>query len=230
MSVKIKYAKKDISTRLQVRAIIGTNQALKLPDSADAVLARALALEGHKSWLGNEDEDLADKLAKTAPAILNWARQGLIDLRTRNANGSRRKFVQPKCGLPVINSMKKLSNHIGVFADEQLVFGAEERVYVDALYDIYCKWCRAQGIRPANKVWFGIQAHDLNHEIGDGFDQRNRGRLHYYIGVRYRVPEEGGLFPPMLNDLPLSSDYLPTSPRSEAMREEARLNAFREDD
>jgi len=82
MSVKIKYAKKDVSTVLQVRVVIATNQALKLPDSASAVFARTIALEGKKSWLGQEDEDLGDKLCHRAPAILNWARQGLIDLRT----------------------------------------------------------------------------------------------------------------------------------------------------
>ena len=165
MSVKIKYAKKDVSTVLQVRVVIATNQALKLPDSASAVFARTIALEGKKSWLGQEDEDLGDKLCQRAPAILNWARQGLIDLRTPNTDGSRRKFIQPKCGFALINDMRKLSNHFFVFAEDQCIWGKQQTVYVDALYDVYCRWCQDQGIRPAFKVWFGIQLRDLGRDI-----------------------------------------------------------------
>ena len=145
MSVKIKYAKKDISTVLQVRVVIATNQALKLPNSASAVFARTIALEG-KEARRREDEDLGDKLCQRAPAILNWARQGLIALRTPNTDGSRRKFIQPKCGFALINDMRKLSNHLVVFVEDQCVWGTRETVYVDAIYDVYCRWCQDQGI------------------------------------------------------------------------------------
>ena len=52
--------------------------------------------------------------------------------------------------------------------------------------------------------------------------------LHYYTGVRYKVPEEGGMFPPMLNDLPESSIYLPTSKQTEILKEIKRRNALSE--
>ena len=124
--------------------------------------------------------------------------------------------------------MRKLSNHLVIFVEDQCIWGKQQTVYVDALYDVYCRWCQDQGIRPAFKVWFGIQLRDLGRDITDGFDQRKGGRLHYYTGVRYKVPEEGGMFPPMLNDLPESSIYLPTSKQTEILKEIKRRNALSE--
>ena len=72
------------SVRLSTRFLIATNQKPMLTDSSGATANRLLFIPFEESFLGKEDRQLTNKLAKELPGIAIWALKGLQRLR---ANG-----------------------------------------------------------------------------------------------------------------------------------------------
>ena len=104
-----------------------TNELPRLTDSSGALASRFIVFVLTKSFYGRENFELTDELLAKAPAIFNWALEGLDRL---NARGH---FVNPESGKAAIQELEDLSSPISAFVRDECVVGSDHRVEVAAL-------------------------------------------------------------------------------------------------
>ena len=79
--------------RLPTRFVVLTNELPRLTDSSGALASRFIVFVLRRSFYGSENPKLTDELLSEAPAILNWALEGLDRLNERG------HFLNPESGL-----------------------------------------------------------------------------------------------------------------------------------
>jgi putative DNA primase/helicase len=93
--------------RLLTRFVIMSNELPRLSDSSGALASRFILFVLTKSFYGSENPKLTGELLAEAPAIFNWALEGLDRLNQRGY------FVNPESGNDAIQQMEDLSSPIG---------------------------------------------------------------------------------------------------------------------
>jgi putative DNA primase/helicase len=68
--------REPLTSQLPTRFMLLTNELPWLKDASGALASRMLVLRLERSWLGQEDRGLTDRLLAQAPGILNWAVAG----------------------------------------------------------------------------------------------------------------------------------------------------------
>jgi len=101
--------------RVPARLFIISNELPALIDPSGALASRFIILPLTRSFYGEEDTELTDKLIAELPGILNWALDGLDRLRARG------RFIQPESGKERIQELEDLSSPVGVFVRERCV-------------------------------------------------------------------------------------------------------------
>lgn len=84
-----------ITVQLPNRIMILTNELPSMQDASGALAKRYLVLTLQKSWYGNEDTTLLNRLRKELPGILQWALQGLARLQKRGKFFNRPQPLKP---------------------------------------------------------------------------------------------------------------------------------------
>lgn len=143
--------KPAITTRLQTRLMMLSNELPRLKDTAGALKSRLIALQTRRSFVGAEDYDLEAKLEAELPAILQWAIRGWHDLRKVG------RFTLPQSSAELMNDFEELTNPTMQFVRERcdLDETLEAGVYKRDLYLAYQGWCVAAGRKPtSNSVFF----------------------------------------------------------------------------
>jgi putative DNA primase/helicase len=165
---------------LPTRIVIYSNEVLQLTENSNALTGRMIVFKMTNSFYGKEDTDLSDKLKTELSGIFNWAMEGL---RRRVARGG--KFVQPKSGVELLETMEELSNPIGTFMEDALVFDPNERVDKDDLFAVFKKWCLAKNIAYGTDLTFKRRflASVQDRRITSELVRVNGERAHFYIGV-----------------------------------------------
>ena len=135
-SVERKW-KSDWTGVLGTRLLILANRAPKLMDTSQALANRFVVFTTPNSFEGREDYKLAEKLAAEAPGILNWALQGLRDLR---ADG---RFILPSWAASSQKEVAELGSTVQAFFNECCEFSADGKVGKLALYEKYVAWALA---------------------------------------------------------------------------------------
>ena len=97
--------------------LIMTNELPRLSDASGALASRFILFVLTQSFYGSENPKLTDELLAEAPAIFNWALEGLDRL---NARGY---FVNPESGADAIQQMEDLSSPISAFIRDRCVVG-----------------------------------------------------------------------------------------------------------
>ncbi len=174
--------------RLETRVLILTNEAPKLADASGAIASRFVPLILRKSFYGNEDHGLTDKLLAEMPGILNWAIDGLDRLVKRG------HLVVPESARAVQREMEDLGSPIGAFVRQRCIVGPGAEVRCDDLYKSWCDWCAHQGRDRVGTV------QDFGRDLGasvPGLKTRNLrvsapmdGRVRHYDGIRLRKYDE----------------------------------------
>jgi putative DNA primase/helicase len=131
-----------------------------------------------RSFYGNEDPGLLDRLREERSGILHWAVEGLRRLRSRG------RFVQPRSGEDDIALMGDLSSPIEQFVDELCQIGPDQRVGVDELFDAWERHCEEGGHEyTGDKTAFG---RDLKSAAPSVKRRRTTGQRGFYEGIGLR--------------------------------------------
>jgi putative DNA primase/helicase len=135
--------------KLPTRIMILSNELPKFKDASGVIANRFLILEMTKSWLGNEDLELAGKLRRELPSILNWALAGLVSL---NKAG---RFTVPQSSCDMVVQMQDLASPVSAFVRERCLRAPDAASTRDSLYEAYKAWAEENGHRAMAKSTFG---------------------------------------------------------------------------
>jgi putative DNA primase/helicase len=168
---------------LPIRIVVLTNEIPRFRDDSGALPSRFLVLEMTKSFYGNEDIHLTEKLLAERPGILNWALDGLDALRDRG------HFVQPKSGEEAAETLLLTASNIHSFVEERCEFGAEHCIACNALWQAWRTWKDACGIR------FNLEVNQFSARLKQAYpdigverprDAADPKRPRYFTGIRLK--------------------------------------------
>jgi putative DNA primase/helicase len=125
--------------KLDVRFVVLTNELPRLTDSSGAFASRFIILKLTRSFYGEEDHGLLDKLKPELPSILHWSLTGLERLRARG------HFLPPASAADAVREMEDLGSPTGAFLRECCQVGPGHSVVAAELYAAWCNWCRDNG-------------------------------------------------------------------------------------
>lgn len=173
--------------RLPTRFLILTNELPRLSDTSGAVASRFIILTLTRSFYGEEDPSLTDRLLDERPGILAWALDGLDRLRERG------HFVQPKRSRAALAQLEDLASPITAFIRDVCVTGPAFSTSVDLLYAEWVAWCEGQGTRHvANKQTFGRDLGAVLPGVEPVQHRVDGARIRSYRGIGLRAVTEDG--------------------------------------
>lgn len=172
---------KPMTMKLPTRFVIMTNELPRLGDSSNALVGRFIVLRMTKSFYGQEDAGLTEKLLAELPGILLWAVEGWKRLRARG------RFVQPETGKSLIHDMEALASPVGEFVRDCCVLGPSEETPRDEMYSAWRRWCAKHGKQETEQATFGRDLRASVTSLGD--KQRNTlgVRVRCYTGIGLRA-------------------------------------------
>jgi putative DNA primase/helicase len=165
--------------KLPSRFVVISNELPRLGDASAAIANRFVVLLLSRSWLGNEDHELARALERELPGTLNWALDGLDRLAAKD------RFTPTSSSSEAIIALQDLASPVGAFVRDRCVVG-EHQVAVDELYAAWRHWCDENGHHPTSKQTFG---RDLRAAVPGLKDVRTRAgddRHREYRGIGLR--------------------------------------------
>ena len=126
-----------------------TNELPRLTDSSGALASRFIVFVLTKSFYGAENPRLTDELITEAPAIFNWALDGLDRLNERG------HFLNPDSGNDAIQQLEDLSSPISAFIRDECRVGPNYWVNTEVLWASWKAWCTTDNRHPGTKALFG---------------------------------------------------------------------------
>lgn len=165
---------------LSVRFLILANGLPRFDDENSPALAnRFVPLMFDKSFLGQEDRGLIDRLLPELPGILNWAIAGWKRLQGRG------QFALPSASQGAIEDIQQHSSPIAAFLAEMCDLGPGFSVPKDEMYAAWLRWCERNGEKsPGGKTKL-TQALKEAAGIGTGKPGTD-DRVPSYMGLRLR--------------------------------------------
>jgi putative DNA primase/helicase len=169
--------------KLATRITIISNEPPRFTDASDALACRMLVLQLERSFYGNEDTELTDKLVAELPGILAWAIDGWERLRARG------HFVQPASSRDAIDELIDLASPVAAWARQNCRTDERDPQWWLTCTDAYSKfqeWCEQQGHKQvATMTMFG---RDVQTATGCRRVQVTRGlaRVGVYQGLALR--------------------------------------------
>ena len=127
--------------RLPTRFVLMTNILPGIVDAGGAIASRFIILRFTRSFYGQEDLQLTDKLLDELRGILNWALDGLDKLERTGA------LLQPASGREAVDELIRRTTPILGFIGDVLEFASDAWVLKDQLYACYRQWCEEEGHR-----------------------------------------------------------------------------------
>ncbi len=167
--------KAPVTMKLSTRFMFMTNELPRFGDASNALTGRFLILRMTKSFYGQEDKGLTEKLLAELPGILNWAIDGWKRLRARGY------FVQPPAAEEAIRELEDLASPVGAFVRDKCDLVPGARTYVDTIYAAYKAYIEGEGWHtPATKAVFG---RDLVAVAPSLKRRRNKSFGYFYEGI-----------------------------------------------
>jgi putative DNA primase/helicase len=120
------------------------------------------------------DKKLAEKLRAKWPGILAWAVRGC---RKWQAEG----LAEPKAVRSATKGWHREMDHLKKFVGEQLIIAPGHKIAASQLFDLYKKWCSANGEEPLTVQAFKAklqETHDMTHA-------RTKGKS-WWRGVKFQ--------------------------------------------
>jgi putative DNA primase/helicase len=134
---------------LLVRFIMLANKIPNFADDSSAFATRLVALTMTRSFAGEEDPGLANKLKAELPGILNWALAGWHRLTARG------HFLETDEGREAKADIIRAASPTRSFVDDCGVLDEAATVTEDALYTAYKDWCASNRASADRKTDFG---------------------------------------------------------------------------
>ncbi|TAU80474.1 hypothetical protein ELI41_29655 (plasmid) [Rhizobium leguminosarum] len=170
--------------RLPARFMITSNELPHLGDASTAVARRFVMLPFSKTFEGQEDRHLSEKLAAELPGVLNAALDGLAELDRSGA------FAQSGEALDMVEDVASLSSPVlGFFRDECEIAPAF-RVSKREIYERYKHWARTNGYQQLPIETFAKAVYAAGHgkvkRERARTDSSETGREQRFTGIRLR--------------------------------------------
>jgi putative DNA primase/helicase len=129
----------DWNGKLAVRFLLLTNELPRIGDVSGALAKRFIVLALAKSFYGEEDLGLYDRLLPELPGILNWALEG------RDRLYERGHFIQPASAAELMQEMADLGSPEATFLRECTRVERGALVSHKALFEAWKTWCAENG-------------------------------------------------------------------------------------
>ena len=197
--------------RLPTRFVVLTNELPRLTDSSGALASRFVIFVLRKSFYGEENPALTDELLTEAPAIFNWALEGLDRLNERGY------FVNPESGREAVQELEDLSSPVSAFVRDGCVTGSY-CAEPDALWEAWKCWCERENRHPGTKSVFGRDLKAAVPTVRRTRPRKNETRSYVYEGIGLREENRTDSGQPVGPPGPNGDDGAgPSGPRSTAM-------------
>jgi putative DNA primase/helicase len=131
--------KENWDGKLPTKFIFATNELPHFSDTSSALAGRFIMFQLVRTFYGNEDTALTDKLKAELPGILMWALDGLVRLRN---NG---KLTQTESGKTLVKEMEELTSPVSMFVEEECVLDPMGMIPCHDLFDKWRSWCEENG-------------------------------------------------------------------------------------
>lgn len=144
----------DWEGTVPTRLMVLTNELPRLLDTSGALASRFIVLKLTRSFYGNEDPALTNRICAELPGILNWSIAGLDRLDQRG------HFVQPEASTDAIRELEDLGSPMAAFVRERCGVGPDHCIEFTRLYEEWKKWCGENGRdHPGTVQSFGRDVH-----------------------------------------------------------------------
>lgn len=171
--------------RLFCRVMMLSNELPRIADAAGALSSRFLVLTLVKSFYGQEDTKLAERIIQNEmPGVYLWALEGW---RRLQASG---KFTEPEsCRLAKLE-MEDLGSPVAAFLREKCKLESDTWATTDDLFTAWKSWCEEEGRTfTGTKGGFGKDLHAVT-GIKKIEKMMAGDRFKIYPGIRLRYAHE----------------------------------------
>jgi putative DNA primase/helicase len=127
---------------LPTRITIISNEIPRFVDASPALAERSIMLSLKRSFLGEEDTELTEKLVEELPGILMWAIEGWRRLR------ERRRFNPPESSKRMVRQMADLASPVGGWVRARCETGSQDPdnwIRCEDAYADFKTWCGSNG-------------------------------------------------------------------------------------
>jgi putative DNA primase/helicase len=168
--------------KLSTRFVLISNELPRLRDVSGALAGRLIILRFTRSFYGQEDTALFDRLRPELPGILRWAIAGWERLNRRG------RFLQPRSARELVATMDELASPIAAFLRDRCVIESDATCPVPAMYESWRSWCQEHG-RDAvgDEHSFGRDLHAAIPALATIRPRTPLGRVRHYLGIRLRT-------------------------------------------
>lgn len=181
VSIERKY-KETWSGKLPTKFLLASNEPPQFNDASAAISSRMIIFQFTRSFYGQEDFGLTDRLAAELPGILMWALDGLERMRSRG------RLIQPKSGQNLASEMEEMTSPISQFIEDRCIVDMMFEIETGELYQAWREWCEQEGREhPGSKATFGKMLRAAASSVTTS-QQRRAGRVtRLYDGIRLRT-------------------------------------------
>ncbi|SFO38769.1 DNA primase family protein [Nitrosospira briensis] len=173
--------KDDYTCRLLTRFLIMSNELPSLADSSGALASRFIIIRMQKSFLGEEDHGLEERLNAELPQMVNWALDGLDRLNKRE------HFIQPASAVHLVEQLDSLGSPMKEFVNDycELIPGAQ--IECSVLFKRWQRQCEEQNREHAGTIQaFGKQLVAAAPSVEVVQARVGQDRVRYYKGIRLK--------------------------------------------
>ncbi len=169
----------DWTAKLRLLFLIISNELPNFLDQSGALASRFIVLRLTRSFFGNEDRGLTQRLLQELPGILLWSLQGLDRLRERG------HFRQPVSALEMVKQLETLASPIKAFIADRCVIVPGASVPCSDLFAAWSFWSTEQGRDHVGTVqMLGRNLTAAFPEITVTQPRVNGGRVRHYEGIK----------------------------------------------
>jgi putative DNA primase/helicase len=174
--------------KLPTRFLLISNELPRLRDASGALAARIIILRFTRSFYGQEDIGLFDRLRPELPGILRWAIAGWERLNRRG------RFVQPRSAQELVATMDELASPIAAFLRDRCIIDPEGACSVSSIYESWRAWCQEHGRTAVGDGHsFGRDLHAAIPGLTTSRPRTPSGRVRQYLGIRIRTAVDAQL-------------------------------------
>jgi putative DNA primase/helicase len=155
----------------------------QLTDASGALASRFIVLVMRRSFYGQEDLGLFNRIVTELPGILNWAIAGWRRLNERG------HFVVPASSAEAVRQFEDLGSPTNAFVRDRCIIGVGRAVETTKLFAVWCYWCRRLN-RPAGSAeQFGKDLHAAVPGIRVTQPRAGTDRIRRYEGIGLKSSE-----------------------------------------
>ncbi|MEV8318892.1 phage/plasmid primase, P4 family [Streptomyces sp. NPDC059900] len=166
--------------KLPTRLMMLSNELPHFGDSSGVIARRFIVLNFTRSWLGQEDPGLLDRLVTEMPGILNWALDGLARLQRT------RRITEPAASRDAVTTMQDTASPTTAFIRERCATGPTCTIPVDNLWAIWREWAEDNGVKPGSKQVFGRDLQSAIPQLTVSRPREGETRIRIYTGITVR--------------------------------------------